>query len=137
MLDLTRRSEKSDIAKRRERAEKYLQKGKTSAALEEYLAILQDDPDNDGIRQTTADLYFSINCAKEGAALLGELFQRQAEAGDVATAVVTFKKLARFATPTCEQSFRYAQLIEPNNKNEALEAYEAALTGYGVLRNSP
>ena len=40
MLDLSRRSDKSDIAKRREKAEKYLQKGKITAALDEYVAIL-------------------------------------------------------------------------------------------------
>src|SRR6185312_11268730 len=57
MLDLSRRSDKSDIGKRREKAEKYLQKGKIAAALEEYVAILQDDPENDTIRQAAADLY--------------------------------------------------------------------------------
>ncbi|HZR30727.1 MAG TPA: diguanylate cyclase [Terriglobales bacterium] len=136
MLDLGRRPEKVDTAKRRERAEKFLQKGKTSAALEEYLAILQEDPDNDAIRQTAAELYASSNCPKEAAALLGDLFQRQAEAKDSAKAIVTYKKLVRFGSPTCEQSFRYGQFIEASNKKEALEAFEAALTGYGALHNS-
>ena len=136
MLDLGRRSDKSDLGKRREKAEKLLQKGKTSAALEEYVAILRDDPGNDAIRQTAADIYLSINCNKEAAGLLGELFRRQVESGDTGKAVLTYKKLARFTTPAPEQTFRYATFIERSHKKEALEAYEAALTGFTSERNN-
>jgi GGDEF domain-containing protein/tetratricopeptide (TPR) repeat protein len=135
MLDLGRRSDKSDIGKRREKAEKLLQKGKTSAALEEYVSILRDDPGNDVIRQTAADVYLSINCNKEAAALLGELFRRQVDAGDRAKAVLTYKKLVRFSSPTPEQTFRYATFIERTHEKEALDAYEAALAGFTAERN--
>jgi len=137
MLDLGRRSDKSDIGKRREKAEKLLQKGKTSAALEEYVSILRDDPGNDVIRQTAADIYLSINCNKEAASLLGELFRRQVDAGDHGKAVLTYKKLARFSSPTPEQTFRYATYIERSHKKEALDAYEAALAGFTAEHNNP
>ncbi len=136
MLDLGRRSDKSDIGKRREKAEKLLQKGKTSAALEEYVSILRDDPGNDVIRQTAADVYLSINCNKEAATLLGELFRRQVDSGDQAKAVLTYKKLARFSSPTPEQTFRYANFIERSHKKEALDAYEAALAGFTAEHNN-
>jgi GGDEF domain-containing protein/tetratricopeptide (TPR) repeat protein len=136
MLDLSRRSDKSDIAKRREKAEKYLQKGKISAALDEYVAILHEDPENDNIRQTAADLYIQVNDTQQAAKLLGDLFYRQVDAGDSTNATLTYKKLARFAKPTFEQTFRYAQFIEANNKKEALEAYESALAGFTSQRNN-
>jgi tetratricopeptide (TPR) repeat protein/GGDEF domain-containing protein len=136
MLDLSRRAEKSDIAKRREKAEKYLQKGKITAALEEYVAILREDPENDKIRQTAADLYIQVNDTQQATKLLGELFYRQVDAGDGANAALTYKKLTRFAKPTFEQTFRYAQFIETSNKKEALEAYEAALAGFTTQRNN-
>ena len=136
MLDLTRRSDKSDIAKRREKAEKYLQKGKIAAALEEYVAILREDPGNDTIRQTAADLYIQVNDTQQAAKLLGELFARQVDAGDSTNAALTYKKLARFSKPTLEQTFRYAQFIEVSNKKEALESYEAALAGFTAQRNN-
>ncbi|HEV2115373.1 MAG TPA: tetratricopeptide repeat protein, partial [Terriglobales bacterium] len=136
MLDLSRRSDKSDIAKRREKAEKYLQKGKISAALDEYIAILHEDPENDNIRQTAADLYIQVNDTQQAAKLLGDLFYRQVDAGDSANATLTYKKLARFAKPTFEQTFRYAQFIEAINKKDALEAYEAALAGFTAQRNN-
>jgi len=136
MLDLGRRSDKSDIAKRREKAEKYLQKGKVTAALEEYVAILHEDPENDTIRQTAADLYIQVNDTHQAAKLLGDLFTRQVDAGDSTNAALTYKKLTRFAKPTFEQTFRYAQFIEANNKKEALEAYEVALAGFTAQRNN-
>ena len=136
MLDLSRRSDKSDIAKRREKAEKYLQKGKIAAALEEYVAILHEDPENDTIRQAAADLYIQVNDTQQAAKLLGDLFYRQADAGDNTNAALTYKKLTRFAKPSLEQTFRYAQFIETNNKKEALESYEAALAGFTAQHNN-
>jgi tetratricopeptide (TPR) repeat protein/GGDEF domain-containing protein len=136
MLDLSRRSDKSDIAKRREKAEKYLQKGKITAALDEYVAILHEDPDNDKIRLAAADLYIQVNDTQQAAKMLGELFYRQVDAGDSSNATVTYKKLIRLTKPTFEQTFRYAQFIEASNRKEAMDAYEAALTGFTAQRNN-
>jgi HEAT repeat protein len=46
----------ADISKRLEKAEKYLQRSKPEAALEEYLNILDDEPKNEQVRQAAADL---------------------------------------------------------------------------------
>jgi len=119
----------SELAKRLERAEKAIAKGKPELALEEYLAILNEDPKNDKVRETAADLSVTLNRGAEAAALLSPLFDRLASIGDVAHAVVTFKKVARLGTPSFEQWFRFGQLVERSNRREALEAYEAALKG--------
>ncbi len=120
----------SDVAKRLEKAEKYMQKGKTESALEEYLAILEEEPNNDNVRQTAAELCASLGRNQDAAELLGLLFDRQAGIGDGAKANITYKKLLKVGTPTVEQTFRYAQFIEKSNKKDALDSYQTALGGF-------
>ncbi len=124
MSDTTRRLDRTEIPKHVERAEKLLQKGKPAEALEEYLQVLGADPSNDTVRQMAADICLSLQRVPEAVDLLGELFQRQTEAGDATRASLTYKKLARFAKPTCEQRIRFGQLLEGSNPKLALETYE-------------
>lgn len=133
----TRQVDRAEIARRFEKAEKFLQKGRADSALEEFLSILRDDPENDAVRQATADLYLTLGRKKEMVAMLGELFNRQVITADAAKATVTYKKLARFAPPLPEQTWRYGQLIEPGNQKEALQAYESALSGFTGQRKKP
>jgi diguanylate cyclase (GGDEF)-like protein len=119
----------SELAKHLERAEKALAKGKPDLALEEYLAVLHEDPQNDKVREAAADLYVTLNRAADAAALLSPLFDRLASIGDNARAAITFKKIVRMGAPTVEQWFRFGQLVEKSNRREALDAYEAALNG--------
>ena len=116
-----------------ERAEKLLQKGKTAEALEEYLLVLRDDPENDVVRQLSADLCLSLNRNTEAVRLLGELFERQVGASDATRASLTYKKLARHGSPTWQQKFRFGQLLEGSNKKLAVTTYEAALSDLGKL----
>jgi len=118
---------RSDIARRIEKAEKLLQKGKPAGALDEYLQILQDDPQNDNVRQIAADLCLSVNKGPQAVQLLGELFERQVGAADATRASLTYKKLARYANPTWEQKVRFGQLLERSNKKLAVGTYENAL----------
>src|SRR5262252_4442720 len=103
----------ADISKRLEKAEKYLQRSKPEAALEEYLSILDDEPKNDQVRQAAADLCLAL--------------ERHREAAESAKGSITYKKLCKIATPTPMQTFYYAQLTEKRDRKEALEAYESAL----------
>jgi len=116
-----------------ERAEKLLQKGKTAEALEEYLLVLRDDPDNDVVRQLSADLCLSLNRNVEAVKLLGDLFEKQVTAGDATRASLTYKKLARHGSPTWQQKFRFGQLLEATNKKLALGTYESALADVAKL----
>ena len=128
MPEITRRVEAAEQARRIERAEKLLQKGKAAEALEEYLLALRDDPENDTVRQLSADLCLSQNRTRDAVGLLGELFERQVNAGDATRASLTYKKLARHGSPTWEQKFRFGQLLEGSNKKLAVGTYESALS---------
>jgi len=119
----------SEHAKRLDRAEKALAKGKPDLALEEYLAVLREDPKNDKLREAAADLCVTLNRPADAATLMSPLFDRLASIGDVAHAVIAFKKIARLGTPAVEQWFCFGQLVEKSNRREALEAYEAAVSG--------
>ncbi len=116
-----------EIARRVDKAEKLLQKGKTVEALAEYLQVLQDDPQNDNVRQMAADLCLSLNKGPQAVTLLGELFDRQVAAADATRASLTYKKLARYTNPTWEQKVRFGQLLEHSNKKLAIGTFENAL----------
>ena len=118
---------RDEIARRVDKAEKLLQKGKTADALGEYLQILEDDPQNDNVRQMAADLSLSLNKGAQAVRLLGELFERQVTAQEANRASLTYKKLARYANPTWEQKVRFGQLLEQSNKKLAVGTYENAL----------
>jgi diguanylate cyclase (GGDEF)-like protein len=120
----------ADISKRLEKAEKYLQRSKPEAALEEYLSILDDEPKNDQVRQAAADLCLALERHREAAELLSTLFEQEFEAGESAKGSITYKKLCKITTPTPMQTFYYAQLTEKRDRKEALEAYESALQGF-------
>ncbi|MGH9503128.1 MAG: tetratricopeptide repeat protein [Terriglobales bacterium] len=119
--------DRTEIARRVERAEKLLQKGKTGDALDEYMQVLADDPQNDNVRQMAADICLSLQRTAEAVKLLGELFERQIVAGENTRASLTYKKLARYATPTSTQRVQFAQILETSNRKLALETYESAL----------
>src|SRR5512142_3039015 len=114
-----------DITRRLEKAEKYLQKGKPDAALEEFMAALEEDPRNDAVRQKAADLCVTLNRQGDAYLLLSELFAQEAGRGDAARAINTYRRLARVGKPETEQTLQYAQLCEKNNRKEAIESYEA------------
>ena len=118
---------RAEVARRVEKAEKLLQKGKTADALAEYLQILESDPQNDNVRQVAADLCLSLNKGAQAVRLLGELFERQVAAADATRASLTYKKLARYATPTWQQKVHFGQLLEHSNKKLAIGTYENAL----------
>lgn len=120
----------ADNSKRLEKAEKYLQRSKPEAALEEYLAILDDEPKNEQVRQAAADICLALDKRPQAAELLSTLFEQEFELGESAKGSVTYKKLCKITTPTPIQTFHYAQLTEKRDRKEALEAYQTALQGF-------
>jgi diguanylate cyclase (GGDEF)-like protein len=130
MPEPTKRIDRAEIARRVERAEKLLQKGKTSEALDEYLQVLAEDPQNDNVRQMAADICLSLQRTAEAVKLLGELFERQIAAGENTRASLTYKKLARYTTPTSTQRVHFGQILETSNRKLALETYESALDDF-------
>jgi GGDEF domain-containing protein/tetratricopeptide (TPR) repeat protein len=126
MTETTKRVDRAEIAKQIERAEKLLQRGKTADALDGYIHALAGDPSNDTVRQMAADLCLSLQRIPDAVKLLGELFERQMEAGDATRASLTYKKLARFVNPTWEQKLRFGQILENSNRKLAIETYQNA-----------
>jgi diguanylate cyclase (GGDEF)-like protein len=133
MPEITKRLDRAELSKRIDRAEKLLQKGKTPEALDEYLQVLGDDPENDVVRQLAADLCLSVSRNADAVRLLGELFERQVGTGDATRASLTYKKLARHGNPTWQQKVRFGQLLEGSNKKLAVGTYEAALSDLAKL----
>ena len=130
MAENPKRADRQEIARRVERGEKLLQKGKPAEALEEFMQTLALDPDNDTVRQMAADLCLSLQRLQDAVRLLGELFERQVLSGDAIRASLTYKKLARFANPSVEQKVRFAELLEKSNKKLSIETYDDALQDY-------
>jgi diguanylate cyclase (GGDEF)-like protein len=124
---ITYMTDRAEIAKRVAQAEKLLQRGKTSDALDEYLQVLLEDPENDNVRSMASDLCLSLSRTAEAVSLLGDLFERQVALGDATRASLTYKKLARHGNPTWQQKFRFGQLLEHSNKKLAIGTYENAL----------
>ena len=129
--------DRAEIAKRVAQAEKLLQRGKTSDALNEYLQVLLEDPENDNVRSMAADLCLSLTRTAEAVSLLGDLFERQVGIGDATRASLTYKKLARHGSPTWQQKFRFGQLLENSNKKLAVGTYENALDDLAKQRKKP
>ena len=126
----------ADISKRLDKAEKYLQRGRPEAAVEEYLSILEDDPKNEQVRQTAADLCLALGRNGEAGALLGYLFEQEVENSESAKGIVTYRKLAKISVPSPLQTYHYARLCEKKDHREALEAYETALAGFEKQRKA-
>ena len=120
----------ADISKRLEKAEKYLQRSKPEAALEEYLNILADEPRNIQVLQAAADLCVLLDRRQQAVDLFSTLLEQEFEAGESAKGSITYKKLCKITTPTPTQTFQYAQLTEKRDRKEALDAYTSALQGF-------
>ena len=116
----------SEIAKHLEKAEKYLQKGKLSSALEEFRAVLAEDPGNDQARQRAADIALSLNLTDEATQYLNDLFDHTSGHGRPSDAISHYKKLQRLGPVSTTRTFLYAQLVEKSSPREALEAFRTA-----------
>src|SRR6185437_15687027 len=122
-----------DISKRLDKAEKYLQRGKPEAALEEYLSILQDEPRNEQVRQTAADLCLALGRGSEAATLLSSMFEQEVESGDAAyeSALAGFEK-QRKNSQALAAAKRIVEL-SPTAENHQRTGEKAALMGDGRM----
>ncbi|HLH07470.1 MAG TPA: diguanylate cyclase [Terriglobales bacterium] len=120
-----------DVSKHLEKAEKHLQKGKLEQALEEFVNVLDLDPQEDTVRQRAADLCLSLNRERQASILLGDAFDHYVAAERVSEASTTYKKLARLGRVNAERTFRMAQLFDKNqSRREAVETYDMAAADF-------
>jgi tetratricopeptide (TPR) repeat protein len=120
-----------DVSKHLEKAEKHLQKGKLEQALDEFVNVLDLDPNEDTVRQRAADICLSLNRERQASLLLGDAFDHYLAADRISEASTTYKKLLRLGRVTPERTFRLAQLFDKHNsRRDALEAYDQAATDF-------
>ncbi|MBI4458895.1 MAG: tetratricopeptide repeat protein, partial [Acidobacteria bacterium] len=119
------------MSKHIEKAERYFQKGKLEAALEEYLLAWKEDSANDAVVQTVAELYQRLNRMSECRQCYEYLFDRHAERGDGTRAVEFLHKLQRLGPVAPRRMLRCAQLLEAANPKEAMQYYQQALQDLG------
>ncbi|OFW07045.1 MAG: hypothetical protein A3G20_02900 [Acidobacteria bacterium RIFCSPLOWO2_12_FULL_59_11] len=110
-----------------EKAERFLQKGKMEAALEEYLLAWKEDSTNNAVVQTVADLYQRLNKVNETRQCYGYLFDQYAEKSDGTRATEFLRKLQRLGPVEPNRLLRCAQLVEVTKPAEAIEYYQQVL----------
>lgn len=129
-LNLQSNHTMSDLSKFYERAEKNLQKGKPEAALEAYLAALEQEPRDERAREAAADIYMTLNQQQKAGDLLADLLSDYVEEHNGARAIPIFKRLARTGKPVPETLEKLGQIVEKINRKEAQEAYDLAVRQY-------
>ena len=117
----------SGVNKHIEKAEKLLQKNKLEAALEEYLKAWKDEPSNDALVQTVADLYLRLNRIEESRKCYAYLFDKNVENNDLRGASDFYRRVQRFGPVDPPRMIRFAQLLEKPNPKEAVDQYRLAL----------
>ena len=110
-----------------EKAEKLLQKNKLDAALEEYLKAWKEEPSNDALVQTVADLYLRLKRIDESRKCYAYLFDKNVENNDLQGATDFYRRVQRFGPVDPSRMIRYAQLLEKPNPKEAVDQYRLAL----------
>ena len=114
-----------------EKAEKLFQKGKIEGALEEYLLAWKDEPANDSIVYTVADLYQSLKRGKEAMECFNFLFEKAMERNDAQRAVELMRKMQVTGTVDAPKVLRLAQAIEKLRPDLSAEQYRRLMDTAG------
>ena len=123
----------ADASKFIDRAEKLLEKGKFEAALAEFRAAIELQPENEELLQKAADLALSIGKLGLASEMLRRLFARALESRQLGNSAVVFRKLQRMKALEPEMVRRYAELCENTSRKEAAEAYRIAFQEFQRL----
>src|SRR5262245_20560173 len=114
-----------------EKAEKYFQKGKLEAALDEYLLAWKDEPANDSIVHTVADLYQTMRRTKEAMECFNFLFEKALERNDPQKAVELMRKMQVTGQVESTKVMRLAQTLEKQRPDLAAEQYRRLMDTAG------
>ena len=119
----------ADVSKNLERAKKFLEKNRFEDAIEAYLAVLQESPQNVDAAQMLGDLYARLDQPDRAAVYYGHLFELLVDPKDETKAMAIFNRFLKNAlTPQPpERIARYAFLQQKqNHADEAIEQYSKA-----------
>jgi len=116
----------ADVNKNLERAKKYLEKNRLEDAIEAYLLVLQDAPQNIEAAQMLGDLYTRLDHPDRAAVYYGHLFELLVDPRDESKAMAIYNRFLRNSpTPQPpERIARYAFLQQKqNHPDEAIDQY--------------
>ena len=116
----------SDVNKNLERAKKFLEKNRFEDAIEAYLAVIQDAPQNVDAAQMLGDLYTRLDHPDRAAVYYGHLFELLVDPRDESKAMAIYNRFLRNSlTPQPpERIARYAFLQQKqNHPEEAIDQY--------------
>src|SRR6201988_3000272 len=119
----------ADVNKNLERAKKYLEKNKFEDAIEAYLAVIQESPQNVEAAQMLGDLYTRLDHPDRAAVYYGHLFELLVDPRDKSKAMAIYNRFLRNSlTPQPpERIARYAFLQQKqNHPEEAIDQYTKA-----------
>jgi diguanylate cyclase (GGDEF)-like protein len=116
----------ADVNKNLERAKKFLEKNRFEDAIEAYLAVIQDSPQNVEAAQMLGDLYTRLDHPDRAAVYYGHLFELLIDPRDESKAMAIYNRFLR-NSPTQqppERIARYAFLQQKqNHPEEAIDQY--------------
>src|SRR3974377_395267 len=118
-----------DISKNLERAKKLLEKNRFEDAIEAYLTVLAEAPQNVEATQMLGDLYTKMDLPDRAAVYYGHLFELLVEPRDESKALAIYNRfLKNSVTPQpAERIARYAFLQQKQKRaEEAIEQYSKA-----------
>jgi len=119
----------ADVSKNLERAKKFLEKNRFEDAIEAYLAVLAESPQNVEATQMLGDLYTKMDMPDRAAVYYGHLFELLVDPKDESKALAIYNRfLKNSASPQPpERTARYAFLQQKqNHPEEAIEQYSKA-----------
>src|SRR3990172_5391968 len=110
-----------------EKAERLLQKGKIEAALEEYLLAWQEEPENDAIVYTVAELYQKLNRNVQSKECYVFLFDKAVERADAQKVLELTRKMQVVGVLEPARLITAAQLLEKQRPDLASHQYRRAM----------
>ncbi|MGB7436755.1 MAG: diguanylate cyclase [Candidatus Acidiferrum sp.] len=116
----------ADVNKNLERAKKFLEKNRFEDAIEAYLAVLQEVPQNVEAAQMLGDLYTRLDYPDRAAVYYGHLFELLVDPRDESKAMAIYNRFLRnsIAPQPPERIARYAFLQQKqNHPDEAIDQY--------------
>ncbi|HWP85874.1 MAG TPA: hypothetical protein VNN17_11825, partial [Terriglobia bacterium] len=114
-----------------EKAERLLQKGKMESALEEYLKAWQEEPENDAIVYTVAELYQSLNKNQQSKECYVFLFDKAVERNDAQKVLELTRKMQVVGMLEPARLLAAGKLLEKHRPELALEQYQKAFESAG------
>jgi len=106
-----------------EKAERLLQKSKIEAALEEYLLAWQEEPENDAIVYTVAELYQKLNRNVQSKECYVFLFDKAVERNDAQKVLELTRKMQLVGVLEPARLITAAQQLEKQRPDLASEQY--------------